>query len=315
MGAVLDLVKDMELALGRSETDLSPWFQEDFIWDGNAGCGRKAGLREFEQGWYLPFRDAFGDRRFDTTIWLEDGDWAACVGTCHATHAGDFMGIPATGRPLEVRYIDFWHIREGRIAYNKVNVDLAGVAAQLGWDVFDGKGWDRLDPPVNRLWRGKHGQGAVANPLEVVQSMEAALQRSDVDVSEFFHDDFIWDANYGCGLKHGLAEFESGWYEPFRAHFGKRDFVSPHFMQTGDWAACFGACFATLERDFMGIKATGQKIRIPYIDFWRIEGTKIAENIVRVDFPSIVEQLGGDVFGGKGWGSEMPVDFSAKPAA
>ncbi|MEX0276823.1 MAG: ester cyclase [Ruegeria sp.] len=315
MGAALDLVKDMERALGRSETDMSPWFHEDFVWDGNAGCGRKTGLREFQTGWQYPFRAAFGNRRFDTPLWLEDGDWVACVGTCHATHSGDFMGIPPSGRPLSVPYVDFWQIRDGRIAYNKVNVDLAGVAAQLGWDVFQGKGWDRLDPPVARLWRGKQGHGAAAEPLEIVKAMEAALQRSDVDVSAFFHEDFVWDANYGCGLKHGLDEFESGWYLPFREFFGNRDFVTPHFMQDGDWAACFGACHATLERDFMGIEATGQQIRIPYIDFWRIEGTKIAENIVRVDFASIVEQLGGDVFAGRGWGREMPFDFSAQPAA
>ncbi|NVO57797.1 ester cyclase [Rhodobacteraceae bacterium B1Z28] len=145
--------------------------------------------------------------------------------------------------------------------------------------------------------------------------MEAALQRSDVDVSDFFHEDFVWDANYGCGLKHGLSEFESGWYLPFRNFFGNRDFATEHFMQDGNWAACFGACHATLDRDFMGIRATGQKIRIPYIDFWRVEGTKIAENIVRVDFASIVQQLGGDVFLGKGWGHEAPKNFETHPAA
>ena len=276
MGAVLDLVKDMERALGRSEADMSPWFHDDFIWDGNAGCGRKSGLRDFEQGWQQPFRAAFDNRRFDTKIWLEDGNWAACVGTCHATHSGAFMGIPATGRPLRIPYVDFWQVRDGRIAYNKVNVDLASVAAQLGWDIFDGKGWDRLDLPVTRLWRGKQCHGAIVKPLDVVHAMEAALQRSDVDVSDFFHEDFVWDANYGCGLKHGLSEFESGWYLPFRNLFGNRDFATEHFMQDGDWAACFGACHATLDRDFMGIRATGQKIRIPYIDFWRVEGTKIA---------------------------------------
>ncbi|MCL6285150.1 ester cyclase [Ruegeria sp. 2012CJ41-6] len=314
MGAVLDLVKDMEQALGRSEADMSPWFHGDFIWDGNVGCGRKSGLTAFEEGWQQPFRAAFGDRRFDTPIWLEDGDWAACAGTCHATHTGDFMGIPATGRPLRISYVDFWQVRDGRIAYNKVSVDLAGVAAQLGWDVFDGKGWDRLDPPVARLWRGQQSHGAAAKPLDVVHAMEAALQRSDVDVSEYFHDDFVWDANYGCGLKHGLQEFERGWYLPFRDFFGNRDFRTRHFMQDGDWAACFGACHATLETDFMGMPATGQAIRIPYIDFWRIDGWKIAENIVRVDFASVVKQLGGDVFRGMGWENAIPADRNAHPA-
>ena len=301
MGAALDLVRDMERALGRSETDLSPWFHEDFIWDGNAGCGRKDGLEGYRKGWQAPFRAAFGNRRFDTTVWLEDGDWAACIGTCFATHDGDFMGIAPTGRPLAIAYVDFWQIRDGRIAYNKVDVDLPGVAAQLGRDIFHGHGWDRLDPPVRRLWRGQSGQGAARPPLDVVRDMEAALQRSDVDVSAYFHEDFVWDANYGCGLKHGLSEFETGWYRPFRAAFGNRDFRTDLFISDGDWAACYGACHATLDADFLGVKATGQPIRVPYIDFWRIEGDKIAENVVRVDFASILRQLGHDPFDGEGW--------------
>lgn len=306
MAAVLDLVKDMEQALGQSETDMSSWFHDDFQWDGNAGCGQKSGLDDFRTGWQIPFRSAFGDRRYDTHLWMEDGDWAACFGTCHATHSGAFMGIPATGRPVRIPYVDFWQVRDGRIAYNKVDVDLASVAAQLGWDVFGGHGWDRLDPPVRRLWRGQAGQGASARPLDVVQAMEAALQRIEVDVADYFHEDFVWDANYGCGLKHGLSEFEDGWYLPFRQYFGNHDFRTEHFMQDGDWAACFGACFATLEQEFMGIPATGQPIRIPYIDFWRIEGSKIAENVVRVDFANVVKQLGGDVFQGKGWDEPHP---------
>lgn len=104
------------------------------------------------------------------------------------------------------------------------------------------------------------------------------------------------------GMMRALQEFESGWYRPFRMAFGGRDFRTVHFMQDGDWAACFGACHARLDADFMGIAASGQAIRVPYIDFWRIEGAKIAENIVRVDFASLVTQLGGDLFGGRLWG-------------
>ena len=51
----------------------------------------------------------------------------------------------------------------------------------------------------------------------------------------------------------------------------------------------------------MGIAPTGKRIKIPYIDFWRVEDEKIAENRVSVDFPAILAQLGQDIFNGKGW--------------
>ena len=51
----------------------------------------------------------------------------------------------------------------------------------------------------------------------------------------------------------------------------------------------------------MGIAPTGKRIKIPYIDFWRVENGKIAENRVSVDFPAILAQLGRDIFAGQGW--------------
>lgn len=143
--ATLAAVQAMEDALGRSETDMTPYFHEDFAWRGNRGCGTKRGEAAFRRGWQQPFRKAFGDRVYKTEKFLADGDWAACFGYVEATHIGEFMGIPATGRQVRIPYMDFWRVEEGRIADNPVFVDFASVAFQLGKDVFDGHGWEQHD--------------------------------------------------------------------------------------------------------------------------------------------------------------------------
>ena len=51
----------------------------------------------------------------------------------------------------------------------------------------------------------------------------------------------------------------------------------------------------------MGIAPTGRRIRIPYMDFWRIEDGRIADNPVFVDLAEVLFQLGRDVFDGHGW--------------
>ena len=51
----------------------------------------------------------------------------------------------------------------------------------------------------------------------------------------------------------------------------------------------------------MGIHATGKRVKIPYMDFWQVKDGRIADNWVSVDFPSILAQLGVDVFNGQGW--------------
>ena len=60
-------------------------------------------------------------------------------------HSGTFMGIPATGKRVTIKYMDFWKVVDGKIVENWVSVDFADVCTQLGRDVFDGEGWEAYD--------------------------------------------------------------------------------------------------------------------------------------------------------------------------
>ncbi|MEL7344010.1 MAG: ester cyclase [Pseudomonadota bacterium] len=141
----LRIVQDMEDALGRNANDMDTYFTEGFTWRGNYGSGTKNGLPEFRRNWQLPIRAAFTERVYKTEKWMADGDWASCFGHIEATHSGEFMGIPATGKRVKIPYMDFWRVEDGRIADNPVSVDLAYVLFQLGRDVFDGDGWETFD--------------------------------------------------------------------------------------------------------------------------------------------------------------------------
>jgi predicted ester cyclase len=116
-----------------------------------------------------------------------------------------------------------------------------------------------------------------------------------------FHETFTWRGNYGCGTKRGLAEFRRNWQLPLRAAFTDRVYQTEKFLADGDWAACFGQIEATHSGPFMGIPATGRRVTIPYMDFWRVQDGRIADNPVSVDLAFVLFQLGRDVFGGQGW--------------
>ena len=138
----LAAVKRMEDGLAAGELDMAKYFHEDFVWRGNAGCGTKLGLEAFRNHWQKPIRSIFTDRKYHTEHFMADGDWAACFGYIDALHSGEFMGIPATGKRVTVRYMDFWKVEDGRIRDNWVMVDVVDVMRQLGVDPLDGKGWD-----------------------------------------------------------------------------------------------------------------------------------------------------------------------------
>jgi predicted ester cyclase len=125
--------------------DIGEFFAAGFRWRGNQGCGTKQGLREFQENWQKPFQAAFGDKVCIDEARLYMGEWAAAFGRQEATHRGSFMGVAPTGRRVEIRYMDFWHVVDGKIVDNWVMVDFPHVLAQLGVDVFGGEGWETFD--------------------------------------------------------------------------------------------------------------------------------------------------------------------------
>ena len=140
-----------------------------------------------------------------------------------------------------------------------------------------------------------------AASYRVVKAMGDALARSAHNMEDYFHEDFQWRGNVGSGTKNGLAEFRRNWQRPFRAAFADRIYTSEQYLADGDWVACFGICEATHAGTFMGIAPTGKRVRIPYMDFWKVEDGRIKDNPVFVDLASVCLQLGRDVFGGEGW--------------
>ena len=48
-------------------------------------------------------------------------------------------------KKIQIRYMDFWKVENGKITDNWVMVDFPHVLAQLGVDVFNGHGWEAFD--------------------------------------------------------------------------------------------------------------------------------------------------------------------------
>ena len=125
--------------------DIGEFFKDNFRWMGNFGCGTKNGLLEFQNNWQKPFQEAFSEKVCIDEARLFMGEWAAAFGRQEAIHSGEFMGIAPTGKKVEIRYMDFWKVSEGKIENNWVMVDFPYVMSQLGIDIFKGNGWEKFD--------------------------------------------------------------------------------------------------------------------------------------------------------------------------
>ena len=126
-------------------SDMGEFFEENFSWMGNTGCRTKKGVREFQDNWQKPFQEAFSDKVCIDEARLFMGEWAAAFGRQEAIHSGEFMGIPATGKKVQIKYMDFWKVENGKISDNWVMVDFPYILKQLGTDCFNGQGWEKYD--------------------------------------------------------------------------------------------------------------------------------------------------------------------------
>jgi steroid delta-isomerase-like uncharacterized protein len=86
------------------------------------------GIHQFVQ----LLRSAFPD--LETTIddMLAEGDRLAVRSTFRGTHEGDFMGIPATGRKVEVANYDFVRLENDQAVEHWGTIDSAALMEQLG---------------------------------------------------------------------------------------------------------------------------------------------------------------------------------------
>ena len=114
---------------------MEQYWTEDMVWYGPAGIGTKRGLKDFQENHQTPFLHAFSDKQANDKIRIAEGDYVAATGYQDATHTGDYLGIPASGKRVKIRYMDFWRVEEDKLVENWVLIDLLDFLEQVGYDV------------------------------------------------------------------------------------------------------------------------------------------------------------------------------------
>jgi predicted ester cyclase len=87
-----------------------------------------AGHQAFARAFYAAFPDM--SHTVDDTV--ADDERVAVRFTLRGTQTGDFMGIPATGRPVELGAMAILHVAGGRVTSLRAGFDQLGMLRQLG---------------------------------------------------------------------------------------------------------------------------------------------------------------------------------------
>lgn len=117
-----------------SEGDLDGFFEylaDDFV-EHESGPGlapTKAGTREI----FAMLTAGFPDLRFEAEDIIESGDKVVARARITGTNKGDFMGVPASGKPIDIQAIDIVRFGDDGLVHEHWGVmDVMSMMQQIG---------------------------------------------------------------------------------------------------------------------------------------------------------------------------------------
>ena len=232
----------------------------------------------------------------------------ALLSHLQGTFAEPLLGIPSTHGAVTLRVAEAHWLDGGLIRRSWAIVDLLDLMRQAGvWPLprsYGAEGeWP--GPATQDGLRPDPAPGPAPDEaaLDTVLEMHAALGRFDGrDLDSMPHDrfwtpEFMYYAGAGIGASRGLAGFRAHHQIPFLRAFADRR-PEGHFVRlsSGPYAVTGGSVLATHGGEWLGMTATGRAIRVPVMDFYRLDRTgRIAENWLPIDVLGIAAQMGHDL--------------------
>lgn len=88
--------------------------------------------REGVKQFFETFRTAFPDLKFDVERLIAKDDNVVAYLTISGTNKGEFMGMPATGKKINMKAIDIIRIKDGKVVEHWGVTDNLAMMQQLG---------------------------------------------------------------------------------------------------------------------------------------------------------------------------------------
>ena len=86
------------------------------------------GAKQFASG----LREAFPDLDVEVKEQVAEGDKVATLWRARGTHQGNFGGIPATGKSMEINGITMFRVADGKVLESWGFTDMMSMMKQLG---------------------------------------------------------------------------------------------------------------------------------------------------------------------------------------
>lgn len=293
-------------------------------WNGPDPLNKIVGSGNLYERFWKPLQHSFAGLRRETHLFVsgesngrvdgnlaKDGQlWVSGTGYLHGHFEHDYLGIPANGKAVKIRWGEFYRLGHGKIAEIYCLLDFVDLMQQAGYNVLpQRKGVDGIYPPPAA------GDGVLLDAQDAATSAESlrhirefifeglnAFDQNKLEsmgMADYFHPDVQWYGPGGIGACLSFKEFEENHQQPWLVAFPDRAVQNLNaLIAEGPYSG--GPGWAGVKANHTGpyqdCPATGRAIRFNGLDWWKREGSQYVENWVFVDMIHLYRQFGIDLF-------------------
>jgi hypothetical protein len=313
---VLRYYKELDTSPGCDINDvLQRYTTDNYLWRGMHPYHEQYGADAVADVFWKPFRRSFTSiqRRQDVFMaGLNDIDgrqseWVCSMGHLMGLFDRDWLGIPSTGKMAFLRYVEFNHVKEGKIRETAMFFDIISIMQQAGLNplplqtgaafitpgplTHDGLLFDHQDP--------RSGDKTLALIKQLIGDLTTSYDDTPEErLARSWHNDMIWFGPAGIGATYTRARYREQHQNPFRECLQDLVFQGHVcFLTEGHYGGFFGWPNLTMKTGggFLGLPASDKPTEMRVVDIYRRDGEKLAENWVFIDLLHFLSLQGIDV--------------------
>ncbi|MEM0992927.1 MAG: ester cyclase [Bacteroidota bacterium] len=297
---------------------------ENVVWHGFDPIHQLNGRQAYTKDFWKVLLHSFPDLHRETHIFMggvsngrrdgnlsKDGNrWVSGTGYFHATFQKDYLGIPANGERVRIRWGVFYRIENQKIVEIFCLLDLIDLMQQVGLHVLPpSKGKDNIYPPP----KAKDG---ILLDAQVAATSEYSLNHirrfifdglnafdqddlNSMGMADYFHPNVQWYGPGGIGACLSFQEFEDFHQKPWLEAYPDRQVQDlDALIAEGEYTGAPGwaGVKATHTGTYLNHPATGNSIHFNGLDWWKRADEQYIENWVFVDMIHLFRQFGVDLF-------------------
>lgn len=292
---------------------MAKFFTEDMIYDTNYSpdefWGNSTGIDDWYEKEHIPYNLAFDNITFTQLIFAAEDGFATTTTYGKGRWKGDIATIPGSERKGEVvtmRIYDFYIMREYKIFYNWMLLDMVEIMYYAGYRVLPKaalpEGWvqppaamDGVPAPISRL------VDATLNPVSIAMAEDVLmfdLVEGDMIASPLWAADMRWFGPFGIGYAENLELYTTHFLNPLREAFSERQLQVDLVTCEGSYCGAVGWLVGLHTGPWLGEQPTGREVRLRFGMHYRMDHSRglAVEGYTIFDLPDAFHQMGVDLF-------------------